>query len=79
MPTLLLIKSKDSEEVFDYFVMKYIEIIIDNHGSLVRPIRHNNICIDWVDPTFSEQFLRFKKLDLRRLYNLMNFDDFIKL
>ena len=68
--------SLEAEEILFTFIKEYLKIKIDT-SPLVSPVDRRVLSIDTdvVDHSFFSQFLRFKKVDLRRIYNLMQFDD----
>jgi len=56
--------------------MKYISLIFDDYGPPERSIRLVWL-IENCNPTFCEQFLRFRKPEIHRLYTLMRFENCI--
>ena len=66
----------DSENIFNFIVMKYISLIFDNYGPLERPNRLVWLIVN-CNPTFCEQFLRFRKPEIHGLYTLMRFENYI--
>uniref|UniRef100_A0A6T5VGP0 Uncharacterized protein n=1 Tax=Chromulina nebulosa TaxID=96789 RepID=A0A6T5VGP0_9STRA len=66
-----------NRNMFDSLVIEYFQLLLDDYGKLPRPIR-KKISLDDLDPSFCKEFLTFNKLELIKLYQIMNFPNKVK-